>query len=241
MSRNVIVTGASRGIGHAVAARFAEAGDHVLITGRHREAIDAAAAALGPNVTAAVCDGGDPAQIEALEPALPATVDVLVNNAGGNTDFDRPAPRGLRELAANWHANLDANLLSAVLMTTAVAPRLVSGGAVISIGSIAADKGAGAYGAAKAGLASWNAGLAAELGRRGLTANVVAPGYIERTEFFRDRLTEQRREALIRQTHNGRPGTPEDVAGTVFFLASPAARQVTGQVIAVNGGARTTR
>ncbi|MBO0803381.1 MAG: SDR family oxidoreductase [Nocardiopsaceae bacterium] len=241
MSRNVIVTGASRGIGYAVAASFAAAGDRVLITGRHGDAIDTAAAELGSGVTAAVCDASDPTAIEALEPALPVTVDVLVNNAGGNTDFGRPAPGGLKALAESWHANLDANLLSAVLMTTAVAPRFASGGTVVSIGSIAADKGAGSYGAAKAGLASWNAGLAAELGPRDITANVVAPGYIERTEFFRGQLTGQRRDALIADTCNGRPGTPDDIAGTVLFLASPATRHVTGQVIAVNGGARTTR
>jgi len=240
MNRTVIVTGASRGIGYAVAAAFAAAGDRVLITGRHREPIEAAAAALG-GVTAAVCDASDPAEVEALQPALPAAVDVLVNNAGGNTDFDRPAVRDLKELADNWRVNLDANLLSAVLMTAAVAPRLAAGGAVVSIGSIAADKGAGAYGAAKAGLASWNVDLAAELGPRDLTANVVSPGYIERTDFFRGRLTDQRRDTLITATATGRPGAPEDIAGTVLFLASTAARHITGQVIAVNGGARTTR
>jgi len=241
VARNVIVTGASRGIGYAVAACFAAEGDQVLITGRHREAVEAAAATLGPGVTAAVCDASDPAAVEALGQALPATVDVLVNNAGGNTDFGRPAPRDLKELAASWHANLDANLVSAVLMTTVTGPRLADGGAVISIGSIAADKGAGSYGAAKAGIASWNAGLAAELGPRDITANVVSPGYIEDTEFFRGGLTDQRRDALITATCNGRPGNPHDIAGTVLFLASPAARHVTGQVIAVNGGARTTR
>jgi 3-oxoacyl-[acyl-carrier protein] reductase len=144
----------------------------------------------------------------------------LVDNAGGNTDFGRSAPRNLKALAGSWHTNPDANLLSAVLMTIAIAPRLAPGDTVISIGSIAADKGAGSYGAAKAGLASWNAGLAAELGRRDLTANVVAPGYIERTEFFRGQLTDQRRDLLITETCNGRPGTPEDIAGTVLFLAS---------------------
>ncbi|MGA9310820.1 MAG: SDR family oxidoreductase, partial [Pseudonocardiaceae bacterium] len=114
-------------------------------------------------------------------------------------------------------------------------------GAVISISSIAADKGAGAYGAAKAGLASWNIDLARELGPRGVTANVLSPGYIAETEFFRDQLTDQRRDALIAATFTGRAGTPDDVAGAVAFLASSAARQITGQVLAVNGGARTTR
>jgi 3-oxoacyl-[acyl-carrier protein] reductase len=111
----------------------------------------------------------------------------------------------------------------------------------VHIGSIAADKGAGAYGAAKAGLASWNVGLAAELGPRGLTANVVAAGYVEATEFFRDRLTDARRTRLIADTDTGRPGTVEDIAGTVHFLASSAARQITGQVLNVNGGAWSTR
>ena len=80
-----------------------------------------------------------------------------------------------------------------------------------------------------------------DLGPRGITSNVVSPGYVGDTEFCRDRLTDQRRELLISQTATGRPGTPEDIAGVVHFLASPAARHVTGQVINVNGGAWPTR
>ncbi len=241
MARNVVVTGGSTGIGRAVAAAFAADGDIVVITGRRPEPLHATAAELGPEVRAVVCDGTDPAQVDALRAQLPEAVDVVVHCAGGNTDFDRPAADDLTSLAANWRANLDANLISAVLMIAAVRDRLAGGGAVINIGSIAADKGAGAYGAAKAGLASWNIDLAAELGPRGVTANVVAPGYIAHTEFFRDKLTDERREALIAATSTGRAGTPDDVAGTVHFLASPAARQITGQVVAVNGGERTTR
>jgi 3-oxoacyl-[acyl-carrier protein] reductase len=112
---------------------------------------------------------------------------------------------------------------------------------VVHIGSIAANKGAGAYGAAKAGLASWNTGLAGELGPRGITANVVSAGYIEATEFFRDRLTDARRRQLVADTDTGRPGNVEDIAGTVHFLASPDARQITAQVLNVNGGAWPTR
>jgi 3-oxoacyl-[acyl-carrier protein] reductase len=241
MMRNIIVTGGGSGIGYAIAAVFASAGDNVLITGRNRDSLEQAEAKLGNSIRTTVCDATDPRQVDALRAEVPETVDVLVNNAGGNTDFDRASPGNLQELAAAWRANLDANLISAVLMTAGVDDRLARGGSVISIGSIAADKGAGAYGAAKAGLASWNVGLAAELGERGITANIASPGYIADTAFFRGRLTEQRRTTLIKDAFTGRAGTPDDVAETVYFLASPQARQITGQVIAVNGGARTTR
>lgn len=239
MTRNVLVTGGGTGIGRAVAAAFAADGDAVVITGRRPAPLQDTADALG--VQAVICDGTDPAQVEALTAQLPASVDVIVHCAGGNTDFDRPSPSDLASLADNWRANIDANLLTAVLMTAAISDRLADGGTVVNIGSIAADKGAGAYGAAKAAVASWNVDLAAELGPRGVTANTVSPGYIADTEFFRDQLTDERRDALIAATHTGRAGTPDDVAGTVHFLASPAARQITGQVIAVNGGEHTTR
>jgi len=241
MTRSVIVTGGGTGIGKAVAGRFAADGDAVLILGRRREPLQAAAGELGASVRFEVCDVSDPAAVDALAAALPATVDVLVNNAGGNTDFDSPAPDDLASLAAAWRANLEANLISAVLMTHAVRGRLSPRSSVINIGSIAADKGAGAYGAAKAGLASWNVALSRELGPHGTTANVVSPGYIADTEFFRDNLTDARRDSLVAATDTKRPGTPDDIAGTVHFLASPAARQITGQVVAVNGGERTTR
>ncbi|MQA04787.1 MAG: SDR family oxidoreductase [Streptosporangiales bacterium] len=241
MGRNVIVTGGGTGIGRAVAARFAADGDAVLITGRRAGPLQATAEELGAGVRFAVSDATDPAQVEQLRGELPATVDVLVNNAGGNTDFDQPAVTDLKSLAANWHTNLAANLVSAVLLTAAVRDRLAAGGAVVNIGSIAADKGAGAYGAAKAGLASWNVTLAAELGPSGITANVVSPGYIADTEFFRDQLTDERRASLVAATHTGRAGAPADIADAVHFLASAAARQITGQVLNVNGGERTTR
>jgi 3-oxoacyl-[acyl-carrier protein] reductase len=112
---------------------------------------------------------------------------------------------------------------------------------VISIGTIGAERGGGSYGAAKAALASWNADLSSEIGPRGVTANVISPGYIAGTGFFRDRLTSQRRETLIAATHDKRPGRPDDIAETAYFLASPGARHITGQTIHVNGGAFTTR
>jgi 3-oxoacyl-[acyl-carrier protein] reductase len=110
-------------------------------------------------------------------------------------------------------------------------------GTVISFSSIAARRGAGSYGAAKAAVEAWTADVARELGPRGITANVVSPGLTLGSEFFRDTLTEARKQRLIAETDNGRPGTTADVAALVAFLASPSAGHLTGQVIHVNGGA----
>ncbi|MFE9388270.1 SDR family NAD(P)-dependent oxidoreductase [Streptomyces sp. NPDC006784] len=245
MARGILVTGGATGIGAAVARHFAEQGDTVVLTGRRQAPLAAAAERIGAR--AVVCDHTDPQAVARLLPSLPERLDVLVNNAGGNTDFgpaeeaEDPALNPLARFARSFRANLDANLLTAALTTKAVEDRLAEGGAVVSIGSIAADKGAGAYGAAKAGLASWNLGLARELGARDITANVVAPGYVADTEFFGDHLTPERRAHLIASTAVGRPGRPEDIAGAVAFLASPAARDITAQVLNVNGGERGTR
>ncbi|MER6667103.1 SDR family oxidoreductase [Amycolatopsis japonica] len=241
MTRTILVTGGGTGIGRAVAARFAASDAVVHITGRRKDVLVSAAAGLGPSVRPLVCDGTDPEQVTAALDALDGPIDVLVNNAGGNTDFDLPERDGLAGVLAHWRANLDANLISAVLTTTAVQDKLVEGGSVIHIGSIAADQGAGSYGAAKAGLASWNVDLAKQLGARKITANVVSPGYIRETEFFRDKLPAERAEQLIDATSTGRAGIPADIAETVYFLASAGARHITGQTFGVNGGAHPTR
>ncbi|MFE7135468.1 SDR family NAD(P)-dependent oxidoreductase [Streptomyces sp. NPDC057638] len=239
MTRNILVTGGGTGIGLAVARHFAEAGERVFITGRRADPLEEAAKALGAEPL--VCDHTDPEAVAALVDRLPDPVHVLVNNAGGNTDFDADGRTDLAAYARDFRANLDANVLTAALTTKALEQRLAPGGAVIQIGSIAADTGAGSYGAAKAALTTWNLSVAGLLGPRGITANVVAPGYIADTEFFRDRMTDQRRETLVAATKTGRAGAPSDVAGAVVFLASPAARHITGQVLHVNGGAHGTR
>ena len=242
--RQVVVTGGGTGIGLAIADEFVRDGDHVTVTGRREHVLKDAVASLATPQTAegigyACFDAADPAAVLAALSQLPARVDVLVNNAGGNTDFDRePAADGdLAALAAAWRANLDANLMSAVLVTAAVAPRLADGARIVTLGSIAARRGAGSYGAAKAAVETWTADVAAELGPRGITANVVSPGLTLGSEFFRGRLTDGRTARLIGETRNGRAGTTADVAATVAFLASPAAGHITGQVIHVNGGA----
>jgi 3-oxoacyl-[acyl-carrier protein] reductase len=240
VSRTIVVTGGATGIGRAVAERFRADGETVVITGRRPEVLEKAAAELGAK--AVVCDAAAPAQVAMLLNALPAQVDVLVNNAGGNTDFAAPDDDGdLRQLKDNWQANLEANVLTAVLTTTALGPRLADGGAVVHLGSIAGARGAGSYGAAKAALATWNLDIAAELGPRGITSNVVAPGFTAQTEFFQGRLTAERRKRLLEATMTKREGQVSDIAGTIHFLASPAARHITGQVLHVNGGALTTR
>lgn len=233
--RHVVVTGGGTGIGFAIAEAFATAGDTVTITGRRAEVLEKAAARLG--ATPVVADASDPDGVATLLEALPERLDVLVNNAGGNTDFDRPEPTDLPALAAQWRANFDSNVLSAVLTTTALTPRLADGSRVVLLGSIAARQGAGSYGAAKAALEAYAATAATELGPRGITVNVVAPGLILDTEFFRGRLGEEGIARRVAVTKNKRPGTPADVAATVRFLASPEAGHLTGQVIHVNGGA----
>lgn len=240
--RQIVVTGGGTGIGRAVAEAFAAQGDQVVITGRRKNVLEETAQHLGPNVRALAFDAGDPVQVQTALDDLPAQVDVLVNNAGGNTDIGAEPHCALVGVAAAWRANLDANVLSAVLVTTALRPRLTTGGAVVSVSSIAAHRGgSGSYGSAKAAVEAWNLTLAQDLGKDRITANVIAPGYIESTDFFQGGMTPQRRATLLAQAANGRAGTPADIAGTVLFLASPAAGHITGQTLHINGGALAGR
>ncbi|WP_037606695.1 SDR family NAD(P)-dependent oxidoreductase [Streptacidiphilus rugosus] len=241
MTRTVLVTGGGTGIGKAVAAAFVSEGDQVIITGRRSEVLHSAAEELGGAVTPLVCDATDPEQLAALRTRLPGSLDVLVNNAGGNREFDGAPVGDLPGLADTWRANLEANLIGAVLTTAALDKLLVRGSAVVSIGSFAADRGAGSYGAAKAAMNAWNIFLARQLGPRGVSCNVVAPGYVEETEFFRDRRTDQFHQERLAETMVGRAGRPEDIAEVVRFIASPGARHITGQVLRVDGGVIPTR
>ncbi|MDH6142076.1 MULTISPECIES: SDR family NAD(P)-dependent oxidoreductase [Kitasatospora] len=244
--RQIIVTGGGTGLGKAIAAAFAAQGDQVVITGRRKDVLDQAAAELGANARAVAFDAADPAQVEAALADLPERVDVLVNNAGGNRDRTGPplTPQaGLAGLAARWQANLDANLFTAVLVTEALRDRLNPGARVINFSSIAAHRGgSGSYGAAKAAIENWNLSLAQEVGPEGITANVIAPGYISDTDFFGpDGIPAQRLAYNVAQSLNKRAGHPEDVVATTLFLASPAAGHLTAQVFHLDGGSITGR
>jgi 3-oxoacyl-[acyl-carrier protein] reductase len=238
LSRTVLVTGGSSGMGRAIAAAFVADHAEVTITGRHADTVELAAREIGAR--GVVCDATDTTQLTALADRFD-TVDVLVNTAGGIPDATDAGLSPLAAAHADWQANLAQNLLSAVLTTTAVRDKLSDVSSVISIGSIGAERRGGAYGTAKAALAAWNALLSAELAPQGVTCNVISAGYVTGTNFFRGRMTDERHAALVAETHTKRPGTVDDIAATAFFLASAGARHITGQTIHVNGGAFTTR
>ncbi|WP_028809615.1 SDR family NAD(P)-dependent oxidoreductase [Streptomyces sp. 351MFTsu5.1] len=246
MARNVVISGGGTGIGLAAAQVFAAEGDRVLLLGRRAEVLEKAA------VPGALTYAADLADVDAVRGVVGfvqrelGTVDVLIHSAGGTGQLEPAADVSdpLDAVAHNWTVNFRLNLLTAALLTEGLKERLASpGGRVLFVSSIAAYRGSGsgAYGAAKAGLHPYAHDLARELGPRGITANVVAPGYVEDTEFFGASMDPARRERLIGDTSTGRAGTPGDVAATLHWLASVGAGHVTSQVVQVNGGAERGR
>ncbi|MDG9709961.1 MULTISPECIES: SDR family NAD(P)-dependent oxidoreductase [Streptomyces] len=242
MARNVVISGGGTGIGLAAARMFAAGGDRVLLLGRRAEVLEKAEV---PGALTCAADLAEPEDVRGVAGFVEREfggVDVLVHSAGGSglLEPDAGSDDPLEGVAHTWTVNFRLNTLTAVLLTEALKPRLAEpGGRVLFLSSIAAYRGSGsgAYAAAKAGLHPYAHDLARELGPRGITVNVVAPGYIEDTEFFGDAMAEERRARLIGETSNGRAGTPGDVAETLHWLASPGAGHITSQIIQVNGGA----
>ncbi|MFF3251088.1 SDR family NAD(P)-dependent oxidoreductase [Actinacidiphila glaucinigra] len=242
MSRIVVVGGGCAGTGLAVAEAFVRDGDQVVLVGRRGDVLDEAVARLGSGsalaVPADLTDETEAAGVRDLVAGRFGRVDVLVDNAGGNVALGGGEP-SLTEL---WTGDFRSNVLTAVLLTEALRDLLADGGRVLLLSSIAAVRGgSGSYGAAKAALHPYAYDLAADLGGRGITVDVVAPGFIDDTGFFGGRMTRERRAFHVGQTLNGRVGVPEDVASLVHWLASPGAAHVTAQIHQVNGGAERGR
>jgi 3-oxoacyl-[acyl-carrier protein] reductase len=240
-SRTGLVTGATTGIGRAIAEVLAAEGVRLVIAGRRTELLQETAAAIAkaghqrPVVLAGdLREVADTAALasEALA-ALGGHVDILINNAG--------ASRPLADMAddAAWEESLALNFAAARRLTNALIPsmRAARWGRILNLTGALMAPGANASGAAKAALNSWSRTLAIQLAPHGITVNAIAPGRID-SEQIRNKLhpTEESRDAYIRQfIPAGHFGEPEDVAHVVAFLASPLARYINGAAIPVDG------
>jgi 3-oxoacyl-[acyl-carrier protein] reductase len=233
-----LVTGASRGIGAAIAERLSADGARVIGTATSPEG----AARIGQALAArggrgALLDVTDPASIDALIEDVEAhegAIGILVNNAGITRDMLL-----LRMKAEDWDVVMATNLASVFRLSKAVLRGMMKArkGRIISIASIVGligNAGQANYAAAKAGMIGFTKSLAREVGSRNITANVIAPGFID-TDMTRA-LTEEQRSGLRAQIPLARLGQPADIAAAVAFLASPEASYITGETLHVNGG-----
>jgi 3-oxoacyl-[acyl-carrier protein] reductase len=235
--RTAFVTGSTRGIGLSIARALHGAGAKVAVVGRDLERARSVAAELGERGFATACDVARSDQVDdavaATEKAL-GPIDILVNNAGLTRDNIL-----LRLTDADWDTVLNANLKGAFNTIRAPIKGMMKrrSGRIINIGSIVGltgNKGQANYAASKAGLIGLTKSVAKEYASRNILVNCVAPGFIETD--MTGALPEEARATLLEDIALGRLGRPEDVAGTVLFLASDLAGYITGQVLVVDGG-----
>jgi len=243
MSRAVLVTGASRGIGRAIAQAFADAGDRVAVHhGSSPDAAERVAAALpGDGHVVVQADLADAEQVRACVDAAAERLgglDVLVNNAGVFIAHP-PLTTTYEQWQAAWATTLSVNLVGAANAMFCAVPHLVArgGGAVVNVSSRGAFRGeprCPAYGASKAGLNALGQSLAVALAPQGITVGTVAPGFVQ-TEMAREVLAGPEGDAVRAQSPFGRVARPDEVAAAVLWLASPGARFASGTIIDVNG------
>ena len=232
-----LVTGASGGIGEAIAAALHGQGATVALSGTRREKLDEVAAKLGSRVHVLPCDLRDRAQVAALVQQAEAAmgqVDILVNNAGVTKDN-----LFMRMKDEEWDDVLAINLTSAFILCRAALRNMMRrrSGRIVNIASISGifgNPGQGNYSASKAGLIGMTKSLAREVASRGITANCIAPGFIETP--MTHGLNEKQTEAIAGSIPAGTFGKPGDIAAAAVFLASEEARYITGETLHINGG-----
>ncbi|MBN8957326.1 MAG: 3-oxoacyl-[acyl-carrier-protein] reductase [Rhizobiales bacterium] len=235
--KTALVTGATGGIGSAIAKALHGQGATVAISGTRREALDALAKDLGERVHVLPCDLSDAAAVEKLVPQAEeamGSVDILVANAGVTRDNLFVALRD-----EDWDKVLAINLTSTFLLARAAVKGMMRRrfGRVIGITSVVGvtgNAGQGNYAAAKAGMIGMIKSVAQEYARRNVTANCIAPGMIATP--MTDKLNEKQREAILSRIPAARLGTPAEIAAAVVYLSSDEAAYVTGQTLHINGG-----